>query len=38
MRLNDDVYVLEPPAVLGGQSLSINLSLLVDVAMGPTLP
>ena len=37
MRLNDDGYVLELPVVLGGQSFPVNLSLVVDAAMGPTL-
>lgn len=37
MRLNDDVCLLELPAMLGGDSFSVNLSLVMDVAMGATL-
>ena len=37
MRLNDDVYVLEIPMVRDGQSVPLNLTLLVDAANGPTL-
>lgn len=37
MRLNDDVHVLELPAVFGGDSFSVNLSLVMDLAKGPTL-
>jgi hypothetical protein len=37
MRLNNDVYVLELPVVLGGQSFPVSLSLVVDPTMGATL-
>ena len=37
MRLNDEVQVLELPAVFGRDSFSVNLTLLMDLAMGPTL-
>jgi hypothetical protein len=37
MRLTDDVHVLELSAMLGGDSFSVSLSLLMDLARGPTL-
>jgi glyoxylase-like metal-dependent hydrolase (beta-lactamase superfamily II) len=37
VQLNDDVYVLALPFVRDGQSFSMNLSLVVDAANGPTL-
>jgi len=37
MRLNDDVHVLEVPVVLGGRCFPVNLSLVLDPAMGATL-
>jgi glyoxylase-like metal-dependent hydrolase (beta-lactamase superfamily II) len=37
MQLNDDVYVLALPFARDGQSFSMNLSLVVDAANGPTL-
>ncbi|HSR24562.1 MAG TPA: MBL fold metallo-hydrolase [Candidatus Eisenbacteria bacterium] len=37
MRLNDDVYVLPLSMVREGQTHTLNLSLIVDPAQGPTL-
>lgn len=37
MRLNDDLYVLALPFVREGQSMPLNLCLLVDAVHGPTL-
>jgi glyoxylase-like metal-dependent hydrolase (beta-lactamase superfamily II) len=37
VRLNDDLYVLALPFVREGQSMPLNLCLLVDAVHGPTL-
>ena len=37
LRLNDDVYVLPLPMVRDGQTHTLNLSLILDSAAGPTL-